>query len=112
MKVSRFINEADADIVEALERLFIHEPPKTDDPEDEFDYRFLRQLFVVFASMTVIRLTFNFIGTDEDFYYPKMYSLVATFFFTWLFVMIHFETKNPSRIMLVLTWASCCFSLW
>lgn len=110
MKRSRFINDSDREIVEALERLFILEPPKTDDPEDEFDYVALRTGFSCFILVIIARLISYITGVDP--FPPIVYSIVITGFFTWLGIMLHFETKQQSNIMLLLTWAAFCFSFW
>lgn len=119
---SQYLNEADRNIVEALQRLFILDPPRTEDPEDEYDYTMLRQVFALLALMTVFRIFIYFTGIvlsifkgvniPSDMYLSQIYAGIATIAFTWLFVMLHFETKQTSVIMLILTWAACCLSLW
>ena len=122
LRRSHRINEADREIVEALQRLFILDPPKTDDPEDEYDYTLLRQVFALLALMTIFRLFLYVSGIalsvlkgvelPPEMHFDDIYSGVATISFTWLFVMLHFETKQTSVILLLLTWAGCCLSLW
>lgn len=109
MYSSKRLNSADREIIEALERLFILNPPKSDDVEDEFDFIALRHMLMLFIILFFSHLVMKAFG------YPQLsflYSLFSSLFFTWLFVMLHIETNQTSRIMLALTWLAFLFSLW
>lgn len=140
-KESQYINASDKEIVEALERLFIIELPKMEIPSppkigahdfdgkladfkikinaydegEATDYeviKILRMMFVFFLLTAIIRLVEATLGGNDVYSISSLYSMVATFFFGMLFIMLHFETNNQSMILLFLAYASLVFSLW
>lgn len=109
VKESRYCNSSDTEIVEALERLFIFDSEITGDFEEDETHRhalgILRLMLGVVVMFSIKRiLPF----TDESF----SRSVITSMFFGLLFLMLHLETNNPSRILLILTCLSLCFSLW
>jgi len=138
MKKSQYVNVFDREIVEALERLFITDLPKIEVPsppnldihsfeseladfenrldvyEDEaMDYhvvKWLRWTFIFFLLATINRLVVAIVGVEDPM--SGMYSMIATFFFGFLFLMLHLETNNQSLILLFLTCASLWLGIW
>jgi len=111
VKESRYCNSSDTEIVEALERLFIFDSEITGDFEEDETHRhalgILRLMLGVVVMFSIKRiLPF----TDESFSVTR--SVITSMFFGLLFLMLHLETNNPSRILLILTCLSLCFSLW
>ncbi len=132
------MNTFDKEIVEALERLFINDLPKIKVPalpkmgaydfegeladfksqldvyEDEATfYEFIKLLRILLVSVvlfSIMRVFFAVAGQDEII--SSFHQMFTTFFFGMLFIMLHIETGNQSRILLFLAFASLWFSLW
>jgi len=114
VKASHYCNVYDKEIVEALERLLIFESKKTGsiehDKADRDVLRILRLMFVFVVVFSVMRIFFAIGGEDQ--LISGFHKMTTTFFFGLLFIMLHIETNNQSRILLFLACTSLLFSLW
>ena len=104
-------NSSDVEIIEALQRIFISDPIITGDSESDTDYILIRHLFMFFIFIFIVNMGFKLAGSAIQMI-SLFYSMGASLFFTVLFVWLHIETNQTSRIMLTLTWIAFCFSLW
>lgn len=114
LKESHYCNIYDREIVEALERLFILEPEKTGDFEDDETDRqilkILRYMLIFVVVSSIMRVLFALEGEGEII--SGFHKMTTSFFFGSLFFMLHIETKNQSRILLLLTVVSFWFGIW
>jgi len=112
--LKRYCNIYDIEIIEALERIFILKPEKTGDFEgdetDRYLLKTLRLMFVFVVVFSVFRIFLAIQGEDEII--ADLHKMITSFFFGWLFIQLHIETKNQSLILFILALASFWFGLW
>jgi len=67
-------------------------------------------MLIVVVVFSIMRIFFALEGEDE--FISDIHKMITSFFFGSLFFMLHIETDNQSRILLLLTVVSFWFALW